>query len=80
MMVAHLHIRDLLRTISDHTGVHRPLVPVPFPMWQALAFTAEFLPQPPITRNQVDLMAIDNVASPSCPGFASLGIAGVESR
>ena len=33
------------------------------------------LPRPPITRNQVELMQIDNVASPGVPGFAELGIA-----
>jgi hypothetical protein len=43
-------------------------------MWHTLAFFAELLPEAPITRNQVELMAIDNVASPSCPGFAALGI------
>jgi NADH dehydrogenase len=32
------------------------------------------LPSPPITRNQVDLMQIDNVASPEIPGFGQLGI------
>ena len=29
---------------------------------------------PPITRNQVELMQVDNVASPDMPGFAELGI------
>lgn len=65
---------DLLRTISDHLGLRRVLVPVPFGIWQALAFVAEILPQPPITRNQVELMKIDNIASAACPGFATLGI------
>ena len=50
------------------------LVPVPFTMWRALALLAENLPRPPITRNQVELMKIDNIVSPACPGFAALGI------
>jgi len=66
--------RELLQTISDHIALRRALLPVPFAIWRTLAFAAEFLPQPPITRNQVELMAIDNVASPACPGFAALGI------
>jgi len=66
--------RDLLQTVSTHFGLHRALVPVPFAIWQTFAFIAEFLPQPPITRNQVELMRIDNVASPTCSGFAALGI------
>jgi len=35
---------------------------------------AEMLPNPPVTRNQVELMQVDNVASPDMPGFAELGI------
>ncbi len=66
--------KDLLQTLSHHLGLRRALVPVPFAMWQTLAFFAELLPQAPITRNQVELMAIDNVASPACPGFGALGI------
>jgi NADH dehydrogenase len=49
-------------------------VPVPFAIWQILAFGAEMLPRPPITRNQVELMAIDNVASSKCRGFRDLAI------
>jgi hypothetical protein len=41
---------------------------------QALAWTAELLPNPPVTRNQVELMQVDNVCSPGMPGFAELGI------
>jgi uncharacterized protein YbjT (DUF2867 family) len=66
--------RDLLQTVSERLGLRRALVPVPFAMWQTLAFFAEFLPEPPITRNQVELMRIDNTASPACPGFGALGI------
>ena len=66
--------KDLLQTVSNRLGLRRGVVPVPFVIWQTLALFAEFLPQPPITRNQVDLMRIDNVASPACSGFAALGI------
>jgi hypothetical protein len=31
-------------------------------------------PSPLLTRNQVELMQIDTVASPQMPGFAELGI------
>jgi len=50
------------------------LVPIPFAAWRALASIAEFLPRPPITRNQVELMQVDNVSSPQMPGLADLGI------
>lgn len=72
--------RELLQRIHDRLGLSRVLVPVPYAAWQAGAFFAEFLPEPPITRNQVELMRIDTVASPACAGFDALGItpAGIE--
>ena len=65
---------ELLRTIARAANVNRVLVPVPFAAWHALAWVAEMLPGTPITRNQVELMAIDTVASADVPGFADLGI------
>ena len=66
--------RELLQTIAGCANIRRVLVPVPFPVWAALASVAERLPRPPVTRNQVDLMRMDNVASPAMPGFGDLGI------
>jgi uncharacterized protein YbjT (DUF2867 family) len=73
--------KEFLQMVSDRLGLRRALVPVPFVLWQALAFSAEFLPQPPITRNQVELMRIDNVAASGSSGFGALGIEprGIES-
>lgn len=65
---------ELLRTIARAASVKPILVPVPFGVWHALAWVAEVLPGAPITRNQVELMQVDTVASPSLPGFAELGI------
>jgi uncharacterized protein YbjT (DUF2867 family) len=64
---------DLLRTIAQKAGLKPVLFPVPFALWQALAWTAELLPNPPVTRNQVELMRIDTIAG-SEPGFQALGI------
>jgi hypothetical protein len=47
---------------------------MPFSFWNALAGLAEMLPQPPLTRNQVELMQIDTTASESLPGFRALRI------
>jgi uncharacterized protein YbjT (DUF2867 family) len=66
--------QTLLRAIGEHFGYKRALVPVPFGLWRALAFITERLPYPPLTRTQVELMELDNVASPDCPGFRVLGI------
>ena len=65
---------ELLRTIARAASVNPILVPVPFGVWHALAWVAEMLPGAPVTRNQVELMQVDTVASPSLPGFAELGI------
>jgi NADH dehydrogenase len=67
--------KELLQTIARRAGIRRALVPVPFPVWAALASVAEMLPQPPVTRNQVDLMRVDNIVSTAMPGFGELGIA-----
>jgi NADH dehydrogenase len=65
---------ELLRTVGRAANVTRILMPVPFAAWHGLAWFAEKLPGAPVTRNQVELMQIDTVASGSLPGFADLGI------
>jgi NADH dehydrogenase len=65
---------ELLRTIAREAGLKPILIPVPFVAWRALAWVAEMLPSPPITRNQVELMQVDNVSSSKMPGFRDLGI------
>src|SRR5436190_12814236 len=65
---------ELLRTIARAANVKPILVPVPFGNWHGIARVAEMLPGAPVTRNQVELMQVDTVASPSLPGFADLGI------
>jgi len=65
---------ELLRSIAQTAGIKPALVPVPFPVWHTLARAAELLPNPPIARNQIELMHIDNVASLALPGLADFGI------
>jgi uncharacterized protein YbjT (DUF2867 family) len=65
---------ELLHALAREAGLKRILIPLPFVAWWALAWSAELLPDPPITRNQVELMQVDNVCSPWVPGFAELGI------
>lgn len=66
--------KSLLELIARHLGRKPLLVPMPFSLWRALAYVAEMLPEPPITRNQVALMQKDNVAALDAPGFAELQI------
>ena len=65
---------ELLRTIARTAGLRPRLVRIPFAFWDAAAAIAAFLPQPPLTRNQVELMQINTTASDSRPGFRVLGI------
>ena len=65
---------DFLRTVAREAGLRPLLVPFPFGAWHLLARFAEILPRPPVTRNQVELMEVDTVTSPSMPGLRELGI------
>ncbi|HEY6832093.1 MAG TPA: complex I NDUFA9 subunit family protein [Pseudolabrys sp.] len=65
---------ELLRAVAHEASLKPRLIPIPFPAWHAVAWFAEMLPSPPITRNQVELMQVDNVSSPGVPGFGELGI------
>lgn len=67
--------RALLGVVARAAGTRPRLLPVPFALWRAIAWCAEWLPSPPITRNQVELMQIDTVQAAGVPGFAELGIA-----
>jgi uncharacterized protein YbjT (DUF2867 family) len=64
--------RSLLDAIARRQGKKPLLVPIPFRLWHALASVAEMLPEPPITRNQVELMQLDNVTLVH-PGSATCG-------
>ena len=65
---------ELLKAVAHEASLKPKLIPIPFAAWHVLAWFAEMLSSPPITRNQVELMQIDNVASPEMPGFEELGI------
>ena len=66
--------KELLRSIAVEAGRKPILFPVPFAVWYAIARATAISPNPLITRNQVELMQIDTVASPLLPGFGDLGI------
>jgi uncharacterized protein YbjT (DUF2867 family) len=65
---------EFLRAVAHEAGLKPMLIPIPFAAWHALAWISEMLPSPPVTRNQVELMRVDNVCSPEMPGFGQLGI------
>jgi uncharacterized protein YbjT (DUF2867 family) len=65
---------ELVRHVARATGARIWTVPWPFAAWKAMGLAAELLPSPPLTRNQVELMEFDNVATPGMLGLADLGI------
>jgi uncharacterized protein YbjT (DUF2867 family) len=65
---------EFLRTVAHQDGLTPRLIPIPFAVWHTLARASEILPNPLLTRNQVELMQIDTVASPQMPGFVEIGI------
>src|SRR5215831_20073780 len=65
---------ELLKTVAHEAALRPTLIPIPFAAWHVLTCFTEMLPSPPVTRNQVELMQIDNVASLEMPGFGELGI------
>jgi uncharacterized protein YbjT (DUF2867 family) len=65
---------EFLGAIASAAGIKPILIPVPFAAWHGLAWIAEMLPSPPITRNQVELMHIDTISAADTPGMGELGI------
>jgi uncharacterized protein YbjT (DUF2867 family) len=66
---------ELLKVVAHWLRKKPILFSVPFSVWHVLARVAEVLPGTPLSRNQVELMEVDNVASAGMPGFGALGIA-----
>ena len=66
--------KEFLRSIAREAGLRPALLPAPFAVWHGLARACELLANPPIVRNQVELMQIDSVTSSDLPGLADLGI------
>jgi len=65
---------EFVRIVARQAGLAPILIPIPFAVWYALAWASEILPDPLLTRNQVELTQIDTVTAPGMPGFAELGI------
>lgn len=67
-------LRELVNMTLRIIGKRRLLIPVPFAVAEIQARVLEFLPNPPLTTGQVDLLKVDNVASKTLPGFQDLKI------
>lgn len=69
--------RDLVAYVLKVTGRRRTLVPLPMALVTLGAALAEHWPGKPLTRDQLLLLARDNVVAPGAPDLAALGIAPV---
>lgn len=67
-------LRELVSFALRLIDKRRLLVPVPFAVAEIQARLIEFLPSPPLTTSQVDLLRVDNLASGALPGFRELDI------
>ena len=67
-------LRDLIGFTLRVVGKRRLLMPVPFAVAEIQARLLEFLPSPPLTTGQVDLLRADSVASGALPGLRELNI------
>ena len=67
--------RELLRFILDTTGHHRPLVDLPAALVKLQVAIGRFLPNPPLTQDQLLMLQRDNVVAAGALGLADLGIA-----
>ena len=66
--------RQLMELTLSHVKRRRLLMPVPLWAMRCGAVFAGLLPNPPLTVDQVRLLASDNVADPSRPGLSEIGI------
>ena len=67
-------LKEVMETVLAATGRRRLLVPLPFAVARAQAFVLQWLPNPPLTPDQVMLMRTDNVVRGGKPGMAELGV------
>ncbi len=66
--------RALMELLLREIGRRRLLIPLPFGVASLQAFFLEWLPVPPLTRDQVQLLKRDTVVSPNALTLADLGI------
>lgn len=67
--------KELLAYMLGVLGRRRLLVTLPYGIAALQARVLELLPEPPLTRDQIELLKRDNVVSPGAAGLAELGVA-----
>ncbi|PKU23429.1 complex I NDUFA9 subunit family protein [Telmatospirillum siberiense] len=67
-------LKQLLELILATIGRRRLLIPLPLSVARLQALLMRVLPNPPLTTDQVKLLAKDNVVGQGVPGLADLGV------
>lgn len=68
-------LKELVQLAGRAAGVPRPVIPLPMAIGRLQALMMELAPgQPLMSRDNLDSMKIDNVATGRVPGFTALGI------
>jgi NADH dehydrogenase len=66
--------RALMELMLAEIGAKRILLPLSWKIAGLQAGLVEWIPSPPLTRDQVELLKTDNVLSGALPGLADLGV------
>jgi len=66
--------KEIYERVFEYTGRKRCLMSLPYGLAKVQAVFLSVLPNPPLTRDQVDGLKTDNVVSKSMPGLVELGI------
>ncbi|MCX7360571.1 MAG: complex I NDUFA9 subunit family protein [Alphaproteobacteria bacterium] len=66
--------RELADLVLREIDRSKSIIGIPAPLMKIAGFLAEFLPVPPLTYDQIDLLTQDNVVRAGALGFADLGI------
>jgi uncharacterized protein YbjT (DUF2867 family) len=66
--------REIGELVLREIDRRKRIVGIPAGLMKIAGFFAEFLPVPPLTHDQVDLLVTDNIVRPGAPGLAQLGI------
>ena len=67
-------MKEILEYALEQAGQKRLLAPMPSFIASFKARFLELLPEPPLTRDQIKLLAHDNVVSDGAAGLDALGI------
>jgi len=66
--------RDTMAYILKEIHRRRALIPVPFGVMSLAAIPLELLPNPPVTRDQLNQLKLDNIVDDRAKGLKDLGI------